>query len=126
MSTVPTSTPSFIDTAVQFIERPFIAVRDFVTPSLQFLANRIQNIWSFLQPYFASAAQFLTSKLGISIELLGLSILPLQLSRSVEDKLMSTALLTLGIFMAAAGGFFLCSSGVLPSFITNVTPVVAV
>jgi hypothetical protein len=126
MSTVPTSTPSFIDTAVQLIERPFIAVRDFVTPPLQFLANKIQNIWSFLQPYFASAAKFMTSKLGISIELLALSILPLQLSRSVDDKLISTALLTLGVFMAAAGGFFLCSSGVLPSFITNVTPVVAV
>lgn len=126
MTTVPPSTPSFFCSALEHIQAPFIAVRDFATPAVKFLAARVQNIWDFIQPYLATAGQFLTSKLGVSLELLGLSIIPLKLAGTVENKILSVALLAAGILIAGAGGFFLCSSGILPSVITNVTPVVAI
>ena len=79
-----------------------------------------------VQPYLASAAKFMSSQLGVSLELLGLSIIPLQLYRAVDNKFLSIALLAAGILIAGAGGFFLCSSGALPSFLTHVTPVTTV
>ena len=126
MSTVQPSTQSFFSSTLEYIETPLIAVRDFVTPPLKFVAERIQNIWNFFEPYLASAGKFLTSKLGISLELLCLSIIPLQLSRTVDNKILSIALLAAGVLIAGAGGFILCSSGAISSFLPHVTPVVAV
>ncbi len=126
MSTVPPSTPSFFSSALANIEAPFTAVRDFATPAVNFIATRVQNIWDFIQPYLASAAKFLTSRLGVSLELLGLSIIPLKLAGTVENKILSVALLAAGILIAGAGGLFLASSGALPSFITDVTRIAAV
>lgn len=126
MSTVPPSTPSFFSSALEHIQSPFIAVRDFAMPGVNFVAARIQNIWELIKPLLTTAAQFLTSKTGVAIELLALSIIPLRLAETVNNKLLSVALLAAGILIAGAGGFFLCSAGVLPSFVTNVTPVVAV
>ena len=65
--------------------------------------------------------QFLTSKVGISCELLFASIIPIKLSTAVDNKLLRLALQVAGVLIAAAGGIVLSSSGVLPPFITNMT-----
>jgi hypothetical protein len=113
MSSVSEITQSFFSSAVEFIEPPFIAVRNFVTPTLKLVAEKIHNIWTDLLPYLESTAQFLGSPLGISLELFGLSILPLQLSRTGNDTIISVALLAAGILIAGAGGFLLCVSRML-------------
>jgi hypothetical protein len=121
---VPSTTQSVFSSVVNVIETPFIAVKNFVARPVQFIAQRIQDLWRILQPYVVATASFLTSRVGISLGLLSLSIIPFQLFRTADNKALSIALLAGGILMAGAGGFLLCSSGILPAFLPKVTPIV--
>ncbi len=123
MSTVQPNIP-FASTVFEHLETPFLAVRNFAAPAVTFIAAKIQNIWTIIQPYLALTAKFLTSKVGISLELLGLSMLPLRLSGTVDNHILSIALLAAGVLIASAGGFLLGSTGVFPPFLNSVTPVV--
>ena len=126
MSIAAQNVTSFVSSTLESIEPAFAVTLDVVVPKLQFVADRIQDVWNFLAPYLVSTAQFMMSKAGISFELLAVSLIPLHLSKTTDNKVVSAALLAAGVLIAGAGGFFLCSSGVLPSFLTNVTPIASV
>jgi hypothetical protein len=95
---------------------------------VSWVATKVQSVWNVCLPYLQKAGNFMISPLGISLELFAVSAIPLFLAQKLHhQKILSTALLAAGILTAGAGGFFLATSGVIPvpSFLSNVTPVVA-
>ena len=115
--------PASISAALDQIEPTFELTRDYLVPPLKTLADKVQTIWTAVQPYIVAFVQFATSQIGISLELLGLSFIPLKMAQAVDDKVISTALTAAGILIAGAGGFMLNSSGALSTILTTLSKV---
>jgi hypothetical protein len=107
------------------LEPTFTLTRDFIVPPMKALAEKVSTIWQAIVPYLIEFAKFATTKLGISLELLGVAFIPLQLARATDDKTLSTALIAAGILIAGAGGYFLCSTGAIPAAISHLFGAVA-
>lgn len=113
--------PTIISSTLDQIEPTYSLTRDYLTTPLKALASTVQTIWETVKPYLVAFAQFMTSQTGISLELLGLSFIPLKIAQGVDDRIISTALTAAGILIAGTGGFMLNSSGALSSFLTTLS-----
>jgi hypothetical protein len=111
--------PTLLTSTLAQIEPTFALTRDFLATPIKALADKVQSIWQTIVPYLVSFAQFATSQLGVSLELLGIAFVPLQMARAIDNKILSTALIAAGILIAGAGGYFLCSSGAISAAISN-------
>ena len=96
--------------------QPMLALTDkYVGPSLRALASKADAVWQAVLPYLTKGVQFAISKHGVAFDLFGASVVVSLLARKVNSRVVSTALTVAGLLIAGAGGYFLCSSGVLPS-----------
>ena len=84
-----------------------------LTPIAAFLADKIQNAWSLVQPYFGVVADFIRSNLGIATMLLGCTILCMTLSQKTDNLGFSIALQAAGVISAVAAGALLVGASVL-------------
>ena len=123
VNAVSQSGRSFLDSLAK-LEPTRALTKGFPGTWLSKIATIVNTVWQKVLPYLTTAAtaiaKFATSTLGVSVELLGASFVPILLARETDNKILSTALIAAGVLIAGAGGYFLCSSGVISSAISSI------
>jgi hypothetical protein len=107
---------SLFESGFTHVQDTFIAVKNFLSPVVVFLAHRVKELWIISEPYVQAFGIFLSTKLGIGIACISIAILPISLSRTITNKVVATITLIGGIAIALTGFYFLGSVGVLPAF----------
>ena len=81
----------------------FSTFRNFVTPAVTFIGTRVQNVWNFVQPYFASTGKCLATEGGAVVGLMTLSMISGGLSPGVENRALRIALIAASILCGVVG-----------------------
>ena len=102
------------DTTGKFLCQAAADVNNTVSPALQTLNEKVSAAWTAAQPYFDIIWEFVKSKLGMSMILLASAVAFVKISQNIEDRIVSVAVLALGLAAMGASGALLVGSGFLP------------
>ncbi len=112
------SISSFVQTAVEYGSMACVTAYTTAQPYMADAVQRIQGLWEAILPYLQVFVDFSSTRFGLSIDLLALSIVPFAISGCTKSTAATVALIATGVLMAGAGAF-LISGLPLPGIIAS-------
>lgn len=112
------SVASYSKSALGSIQTTFSSLYTHAQPILGLVVEKIKEVWATCRPVFHATANFLTTRIGASLSLMGFSIIPFIASRHTDNKAIQIALLAVGILVFAAGVYVVTGLPLPPSVVS--------
>jgi hypothetical protein len=97
---------SYIQTAADYVGATCVTAYSTAKPYLEALVQRIEDIWAtVLLPALQSFVAFSSTRFGLSVDVLALSVVPFALSRFPKNTAAQIALVGTGVLMVATSAF---------------------
>ena len=108
---------ALFSTIPQYARAGYTFLSSQVSAKMLEVLKNTKILWAKALPFIKAGVLFCISPLGVSIAVLGLSIIPLGLARSSKSRLATIAWYSLGILIACYGGFLFINSGIIPGLV---------
>ncbi len=111
---------SGISSFAQGVQNTATKVVSYISPIVAAIAARISQAFQFVLPFLKCTYNFAKSNFGLAALSFSTAIAAIIGAKFADKLWLKAALASAGIAFAAAGGIFLASTGILPSWIVPI------